>query len=371
MLVAILSIQMAAVQDLGPDLKPPEDERVTDALAGSPEGAVVPADAQGIGDPFPGGLDLEWLGPLSDNLRFTVDLSGRFEYGTDTEDWSITQFYGFDLFKVLSDERGDFATMVLQGFATRIDNHPAPPWFFDGSTDWQWIYRMFYINWTVAPRGVLNLKTGHFEMPFGLEMMIDTNGTLRQVGTAPNLGIKADWGATLNGIAHGLEYEVGLGRGSGNTWEAAGSPYVLVGRVGTDANAGWWVGVSGFAADLYRPGTTVERRRVGLDAGVEFGGWTLMGEVSGGTNAGSDAVHALGELNWRDPSARWFGYGQVRSMRQKARGEGWSGPLQSVLGVEWAPDRHWTLSAEWVQDLRETANGSRDAAIRLQVRYRF
>jgi hypothetical protein len=344
---------------------------IADELAGSPEGATIPADAQGVGDPFPSGLNLDWLGPVADNLRFTVDLSGRFEYDTSREEWSITQFYGFDLFKVLSDARGDYATIVLQGFATRIDNHPGPPWFFDSPTDWEWIYRMFYINWKLLPRDALNLKVGHFEMPFGLESLIDTNGTLRQVGTAPNLGIKADWGLTLNGVSSGLEYEVGLGRGSGNEWQSAGSPYTLVGRVGSDSTRGWWVGVSGFAADLYRPGTTIQRRRLGVDAGIEVGAWTLMGELSGGRNGQDDALEALGELSWRDSTEHWFGYGQLRTLKQRLAGSGWEGAFQSVLGVEWAPDNHWTLSAEWVQNLQRGAVGSRDASIRLQARYRF
>ncbi len=370
-----ICLSLVATTDMVVVAAQPDDEKVTtreeDALAGSPEGAAVPESAQGVGDPFPSGLDLEWMGSLSDNLRFTLDLSGRFEYDTAREDWSITQFYGFDLFKVLSNERGDYATILAQGFATRIDNNPAPPWFFDGPTDWQWINRMMYINWKLAPRDALNLKVGHFEMPFGLEMLLDTNGTLRQVGTAPNLGIKADWGVTLNGVASGLEYEVGLSRGSGNDWESAGSPYAVVGRVGTDPTQGWWLGLSGFAADLYRPGTTIERRRIGIDAGLEFGAWTLMGEVSGGSNDSNDAIHALGELSWRDPTEDWFVYGQLRTQKQESSVTGWGGPFQSALGIEWAPDRHWILSAEWVQNLEKTSTGSRDTIVRLQARYRF
>ena len=346
-------------------------EDIADALAGSPEGAAIPEDAQGVGDPFPSGFDLEWLGPLAENLRFTADLSGRFEYDTGREEWSISQFYGFDLFKVLSGPKGDYATIVLQGFASRINNNPAPPWFFDGPTDWQWIYRMFYINWKLLPRDALNLKVGHFEMPFGLEMLIDTNGMLRQVGTAPNLGIKADWGVTLNGVSNGLEYEVGLGRGSGNEWKSAGSPFTLVGRVGTDPASGWWVGASGYSAELYRPGAIIERRRLGLDAGMELGAWTLMGEFSSGRNGQDDALHALGELSWRDSTEHWFGYGQLRTLKQRTAGNGWEGSFQSVLGVEWAPDTHWTLSAEWVQNLQGGMNDSREASIRLQARYRF
>jgi hypothetical protein len=340
-------------------------------LVTSQEGATVSESSKNVEDPFPSGFNLDWMGSLSDNLRLTFDMSGRFEYDTNREEWSISQYYGFDLFKVLSNKQGDYATILLQGYATGLDNNPAPPFIFDGPNDWQWIYRMFYINWKLAPRDALNLKVGHFEMPFGLEMDIDTNGTLRQLGTAPNLGIKADWGLTLNGVSSGLEYEFGISRGSGFEWETAGSPYAFVGRVGTDPTNGSWVGVSGFTAELYRPGTTIQRRRIGVDAGLDFGAWTLMGEVSGGNNGSNDALHMIGELNWRDPSEQWFGYGQLRTLKEKNSATGWEGKTESVLGVEWAPDRHWTMSAEWVQNLERTSSGSRDASIRFQMRYRF
>jgi hypothetical protein len=340
-------------------------------LVTSQEGATVSESSKNVEDPFPSGFNLDWMGSLSDNLRLTFDMSGRFEYDTNREEWSISQYYGFDLFKVLSNKQGDYATILLQGYATGLDNNPAPPFIFDGPNDWQWIYRMFYINWKLAPRDALNLKVGHFEMPFGLEMDIDTNGTLRQLGTAPNLGIKADWGLTLNGVSSGLEYEFGISRGSGFEWETAGSPYAFVGRVGTDPTNGSWVGVSGFTAELYRPGTTIQRRRIGVDAGLEFGAWTLMGEVSGGNNGSNDALHMLGELNWRDPTEQWFGYGQLRTLKEKKSATGWEGKTESVLGVEWAPDVHWTMSAEWVQNLERTSSGSRDTSIRFQMRYRF
>ena len=347
------------------------DQAADEGMTGAPPGADLPEDAQGIGDPFPSGLNLEWLGSLSDNLRFTIDLSGRFEYATDTREWSITQMYGFDLFKVLSDEHGDYATIVMQGFATRINNNPSPPWFFDGPTDWEFIYRMFHINWKIAPRGVMNVKLGHFEMPFGLETLIDTNGTLRQMGTARNLGLKADWGMTLNGVVQGMQYEFGLGRGGGQQWQSAGTPYDFVGRVGTDPAKGWWMGVSGFSGELYRPVGNIARRRVGFDSGVEWGNWTLMGEVSGGNNGAADAIQFLGDLSWRDPDLDWFLYGQLQINKQRGDAVGWSGTTQTNLGVDWTPDRHWTLSAQWVQNLEPAANGQRDAMIRFQARYRF
>jgi len=340
-------------------------------LVKSRELAIVSEFSQNVSEPFFSGLDLDSMGEFADNLRFTLDFSGRFEYDTAREEWSISQFYGFDLFKVLSSKQGDYATIVLQGFQTRIDNNPSPPFMFDGPTDWEWMYRMFYINWKLAPRDALNLKLGHFEMPFGLEMLIDTNGTLQQVGTGPNLGIKADWGLTLNGVSRGLEYEFGISRGSGNDWETLGSPYAFVGRVGTDPTKGSWVGVSGFTAELFRPGTTIRRERIGLDAGFDFGAWTLMGEVSGGKNDANDAMHALLEFNWRNPSEHWLWYGQLRTQREQNITTGWDGPVESAMGFKWSPDRHWTLSTEWVQNLERTMTGSRETSIRFQMRYRF
>ena len=345
-----------------------DDQAANAAAAGLPSGAPLQAE-QPLGDPFPAGLPVDWLGALGDNMLASVDLSVRFAWDSGTESWATSQFYGFDIYKVFSGDRGDIGTMVLQGFASRIDG-ASRPYFFDPDNEWEFVYRMFFMNWRLDPRGALNLKTGHFEMPFGLEAMIDTNGTLRQMGTPRNLGIKADWGATLNGVSNGLEYEVGVGRGSGNGWHSSGDPYLFVGRVGTIREADSWVGVSGFVGDLWRPGgVQVRRRRIGIDAGVHKGPWSFMAELSGGTNNGDAAVNTLLELDWHAPADEWLLYGQFMAWTQRV--DGWDDNLQLVLGCQWAFDKHTVLSLQYVQNLTMFNDTERTGELQLQMRYRF
>ena len=339
------------------------------AAMGAPLDAPMQA-VQPLGDPFPVGFELDWLGSFADNLRLTIDVSGRVQYNSASEQWSTTQFYGFDLYKVFSGPRGDIATMVLQGFATRLGNAGQPPYFFDGPTDWQWIWRMFFVNWRLDPRGTLNVKTGHFEMPFGLEALLDTNGTLRQVDTARNLGIKADWGVTLNGVTQDFEYEVGVGRGSGNEWRSDGDPYLVTGRIGTAREADAWVGVSGFSGHLWRPGgAQVRRQRVGVDTGTHCGPWTLMGQASFGTNDDVDTRHYLAELDWQGPDDAWLVYGQVNGLQQNTGG--WQDAVKAVVGMEWAWDKHTLFSVQLIRDVTTMNDAPHATVVQMQLRYRF
>ena len=346
-----------------------EAQDMQDAVIGAPPGAPVQA-VQPLGDPFASGIPLDWLGAAADNLRFTVDLAGRVQYNSGSEEWSTLQFYGFDLYKVFSGDQGDFATLVLQGFATRIDNVKPPPFFFDSPTDWEFIYRMFYLNVRLDPRGALNVKVGHFENPFGLEALLDTNGTLRQVGTMRNLGVKADWGVTLNGVTQDFEYEIGLGRGSGNQWHANGSPFQVSGRVGTIREANSWVGISGFAGDLWRPGgIQLQRRRIGIDGGFHSGPWSVMGQVSGGSNDGNAVVNGFAELDWHAPDDEWLLYGQLQAWTE--RDDGWNDNIIGVLGLEWAMDKHIVLSVQFIQNITVSGPGPRASLVQFQTRYRF
>ena len=52
---------------------------IDDAAIGAPPGAPIQA-VQPLGDPFPTGIPLDWLGEAADNLRFSVDVAGRAQY---------------------------------------------------------------------------------------------------------------------------------------------------------------------------------------------------------------------------------------------------------------------------------------------------
>ncbi|MBG79974.1 MAG: hypothetical protein CMJ39_04590 [Phycisphaerae bacterium] len=370
-----ISVQPRLVTNLLPSLQETaaDESLIQDVLTGSPPGAGQPEQEWTVYDPFPSGIPLDWLGPVSDNLRFAIDLSGRFEWNSQRREWGISQFYGFDLFKVFSGKEGDWGTLLLQGFATRINNVQPHPWFFDGPTDWEFVYRIFNFNYTGLAGGRFNIKVGHFEMPFGLEMLIDTNGTLRNVDLARNLGIKADWGVTVNGVLEHVEYEIGLGRGSGNEWHASGSPYEFVGRIGTSRSEPWVFGVSGFYGDLYRPnvpGNTIHRRRLGFDVSWFGAPVDIMSQISFGLDGEDTVVNSLIELGWRPASETTLFYLQLRQDSRQFDPE-WSTQIQTRLGFQWAVDNHWVLSGEWVQNLTNYQSLPADTTFRMQIRYRF
>ena len=81
-------------------------------------------------------------------------------------------------------------------------DHPKPPPFADGPNDWEF--------WHVSGDGRFNIKMGHFEMPYGIEHTINSNGTLRQFST--NLGTKVDWGVTFNGTCFFMKLVWGVDR---------------------------------------------------------------------------------------------------------------------------------------------------------------
>ena len=308
------------------------------------------------------------LGSLLENLRFTVDLSSRAGV-SDAGDAAYQNVIGFDLHKVVSGARGDWGTVVLQGYLTRIDSQPKHPPFFDDADDLEFVYRIVNFNLTRYGRGRFNVRVGHFEIPFGLEHLINTNGTLRDFMHGPNLGLKADWGAGVNGSFPRFEYEVTVSRGTGNRFFAAGGPFVVAGRVGTLRNANVVVGVSAFQGHVWNPGATrqwgagldpldspvtptfddtvldgvlarglISRRRFGLDLQWYRGLFGLLvdaayGQDYGPNGWGSQAVfNNLVEFNWTNVDGRVNAYVQSRLFTREAVAR-WNRSLTSVVGT--------------------------------------
>ena len=133
-----------------------------------------------------------------ENLRWKFDVSGRGVFD-DTGYLKSLGFFGLDLHKVFTSGNRDVATLLFQPYMTRAnDLVPTPP-VFDGPDDWELIWRIANVNFKLLQDGALNLRVGHFELPYGLEQTINTNGTLRDYTHGGNFGLKADWGATVNG----------------------------------------------------------------------------------------------------------------------------------------------------------------------------
>ena len=308
---------------------------------------------------------------FTDNLRWTIDLSSRAAIFTDTGRTGTTNIVGLDLHKVFSDSQGDWGTLIIQLYVTRIDDIPNPPPFFESDEDWELVTRITNFNYTGLAGGRFNIKAGHFEIPFGLEVPINTNGTLRQMITARNLGVVADWGAGVNGVVPeaGVEYEVTISRGTGIEYFDRGDPFIVAGRVGTSGEKDINFGLSALHGEIAGRVDTIRRTRIGIDGQWYTGPIGLLGEVSLGRNDDDDVVNALVELNSQNTVETVTGYMQARIFTQRFD-TGWNDAISLAWGLRFTPDAHWALSTQYEQNLT-VFQGSRDGVLSLQLRYRF
>ncbi len=307
----------------------------------------------------------------SQNLRFEIDLSSRQIYSDASEDWHQVNFIGTDLHKVFTGDSGDIGTLTLQGYFTHIKDEEIRPGFANG--EWTYVYRIFNYNHSLLPRGRMNLKIGHFEIPMGLEHSINTNGTLRDYTHGRNIGVKADWGFSLNGVLESAEYEVSITRGSGNNWETEGSPYIVAGRVATPGHRNLVWGVSAMSGDVFvqnSGGQTVERRRIGTDVQWYVNQYGLLGEVSIGERSGDSTSTALIEMNRTATSGSWMAYAQLVYSTLDPAGGSQLDASTIHLGAKWDLTR-WDLSVQLSHDLDSFDGISEKNVYVAQARYRF
>ncbi len=308
-----------------------------------------------------------WLEAWEKNLRWKLDVSARGVFD-DSGYLKSLGFFGLDLHKVFTSGNRDVATLLFQPYMTRAnDLVPTPP-VFDGPDDWELIWRIANVNFKLQQDGALNLRVGHFELPYGLEQTINTNGTLRDYTHGGNFGLKADWGATINGDLDALEYEFAWSLGSGNEIRDEDGSGVLSGRLGTPRAGAEVFGVSFVDGEFQTPAGIVPRTRFGLDAQVYRGPLGLFAEFSTGKdNDTDDITRALGEVNWRNPEETVLAWVQVVAT-DKNRMSG----LNSLMGVRWEPAAGWSLSTQYVQVFEPLAEGGgHPGTLTLQLRYRF
>ena len=316
-------------------------------------------------------LELSAHQQWTDNLRQTVDLSSRPIYHGRLGVFSHATFLGVDLHKVFTGPDGDWGTLTLQPYLTRLDNFPSFPPFFDDGDDFEVVYRICNFNYTAYGRGKTNFRIGHMEIPYGLEQIINTNGTLRDYTHVRNIGVKADWGVSFNGETSDVEYEFALMRGSGNEWRRRSSPFLLAGRIGTARGQPVTLGLSALHGEIFRySADTIRRTRLGLDVTVGTESFVWLGEVSAGFDGDTNVFNALIECDFHSKTETVLIYDQLVSFGSDARGQ-WDADVINFLGIRYQPDNHWAFSAQWSQSLHGVGDSPSATVIALQTRYRF
>lgn len=308
-----------------------------------------------------------------DNSRWSLDFSARSNTNRTQDDWSGTYFLGLDYHKVFSSESGDIGTLVFQPYWTQLDNAANHAPMFDDGDDGELIWRIANFNYTALSQGGFNIRVGHFEVPFGLEHNIDTNGTPRQY-TFGERGIKADWGVSFNGRLPALDYEIALTRGTGNKISSRDNPYVFSARLGSSSDRNFIVGLSWLNGEIQTPNGTTRQQHAGIDAAYYYRNWELLLELSTGEQDGNSRWNALSEISWRNSMEDIHTYLQLkRSERNTFTGTRDSDSLH--IGAQWLLGRRFDVSGQWNEawidqgDLLQIR--SRQSSFTLQARFRM
>lgn len=344
-----------------PDPPQAEDEveLTLDDVAGSTDAAT--------GDGEPRSL----LDKLGENLRINVDIVSRVQATSRRGEAEALFAIGLDMHKVFSDEEGDIGTAVLQPYLIRKDNsYMMPTRMIETDQDNGFSIELhdFYFNYTRWGRGRTNIKVGHFDVPFGIEPLVDTHFTLRQYLPMHDAGFKKDWGASLNGALPNIDYEASVTTGTGKDLTGLGKdPYLFAGRIGTPSDQNTVLGVSALYGEVIddhgahrvdegdplgkvrQQQDIVQRWRVGLDGTHLIDQWTLRGEISGGEDFEQTVVNAVGEIEWTSSDEMFIAYLQARYNGQDGH-FGWGDDVQSRLGLRWRLNSTLTFSAQWVHE---------------------
>jgi len=307
------------------------------------------------------------------NSRWSLDLSTRVTRNMDTRHDDFMHVIGVDLHKVFSNSTSDIGTLTFQPYIVKLNNVNNPNFIFDDGNDTQLTWRITNFNYTALSQGKFNIRMGHFEIPFGLEYQIDTNGTLRQL-TFADRGIKADWGFSVNGITPNYEYEVALTRGSGNEITSKGDPYIFSGRFGTPSNKNFVAGVSWFTGEVLGGTGVTQRERIGIDASYYYYQWQFMAESSIGETADNAVFNGFVEAQWRDAREKFSIYNQLGYQRAEVNHAVTNETNTTsywLIGVQWLGTEDFDISAQYKHKIEDAPSMEIDPILSVQLRYRI
>lgn len=300
------------------------------------------------------------------NLRWSIDLATQSI--SSHQDSYMKNIVGLDIHKVFSNSDRDIGTLTFQPYIVNFSGSDSVPPFFDGH-DTELTWRIANFNYMVLPNGVFNIRAGHFEIPFGLEQNIDTNGTLRQYSFRER-GIKADWGVSVNGVLPQWDYEISLSRGSGNDINDSGDPYIFSGRIGSPAHKNFVVGISFFDGETYTPADNIRRHRLGIDVAWYRNNWELLAELSAGEDNDADTSFALLEASWRNPNESLHFYTQFKQRHLELAGKTDSGAAL-IFGGRMSLSRNLSISGQWSKPVDHLGIQTSSSEYTLQLRYRL
>ena len=271
-----------------------------------------------------------------------IYLSSRYSFELEQNEGRNS--LGFILFGTFSGPSGQIGDMNVQ-FRTAYYNDQfaygkkMPREYTDRSDDFKVELHNAYLRLRALPP-MLNVRIGHFYVPYGIQPWIDTHGTLLQSPAMEFSGLDRDWGVAIEGQNDKLEYQVGLTRGSGMEYFERDNNFALAGKLSTPRigqHLNDWLGISFLVGRIFDPmaverlrswdmdekaekfnGNIVKRWRTGIDGQKIIGPARVRFEISGGKDAKKEDIlgeffevkYALGK------SSRWSTYAQIENLTQ-------------------------------------------------------
>jgi hypothetical protein len=280
-------------------------------------------------------LDASW-GSAGENLRWSVDSSISVGYGLEDGDKDYEGLIGIDSQKVISTNTRDIGIIIAQIYAVKIHDREMPrPVFLKSESEWAFLPRNIYFDYTGLSQGQFNIRVGHLIPSYGLRLPSNTTGTLRQLIAGPNLGLKIDYGAAVHGEISLGSYFVSATRGSGVEYSSAESPYAFAGRIASPSHNRLVVGLSGLQGKLLTPGGVIKRSRVGLDVQTYLGPVDGRLEVSSGYDPNeTEVLNGIVELSHAAGYASTLFYVQGRYFSVKTSADvTWNTRSLGTIGI--------------------------------------
>ncbi len=340
-------------------------------MSSGDDGRVAETEEANQGEQPPeqeGGV--QWWKSVGENVRLSADVISRVESNPGVRAFSSLNAVGLDFHSVATSKSGNIGTLVLQPYLVRRDLARPIMAHLEGPNDWEVELHDFYFNLTRWGTGRTNIKLGHFDVPFGLEPLTDTHFKIYQLMPMENLGMKKDWGVSLNGVFPNLDYEVALTRGSGFQFDAREDNYAVSGRIGTPSDRNWILGIAAFQGRVLnqRRNVIVPRKRIGVDATWIMSQFTLKGEASFGKDFDRTVFHNLVELDWASVEETLSAYIQMIYLRRQMP-FGWVNKVAPRVGVNWVVGRHWSLEGQYGPEMVMMMTRPEDWEFRVQLRY--
>ena len=334
-----------------------------------------------------------------EDLIFKREIIIGGSYSDEKNEMAGKNSIGFEVLKKLSNKKGDWASFLFQMRFVRYDRQTMlmnktkmQPAHIDGAHDWELELHDAYFKYSGPFKGRLNLRIGHFDVPYGLEQNVDTHSTLVQLMSMRNVGFKKDWGISAGGRFPEMDYEFAFTRGTGAEYIERGRNYLVSGRVGTPADKNFCIGLSGLYGQVIdamavmrgkkmgipatwfgsttKPADDIIRRwRVGLDSIYLFGPYTFKGELSYGEDVNQEVINGIFEIDYLVPDmdGRLEAVAQVQTAYQDITASGSNNDTFLVLGLNYRVSREVTVQTMYRHDLQRLKDTENDNVIGLQL----